>query len=59
MNRSVQTLRAGVAAPQAAKQTGHQEQADGAQDQQSGQQPDILRPEFQVEDVKTLVRDVQ
>ena len=52
-------LRAGVAAPDAADHTGDQEQRDRAQDQQAGKQPDVLRPELQVEEVKPFVIQVQ
>ncbi len=52
-------LRAGVAAPHAAEQTGDQEQADRGHDQQAGQVIDVLRPELEVEEIEALVPDRQ
>ena len=52
-------LRAGVAAPHAAEQTGHQEQPDRGHDQQAGQIVDVLRPEFQIEEIEPLMEQVE
>ena len=50
-------LRTGVAAPDAAEQAGDQEQRDRAHDQKAGQVIDVLRPEFEIEEVEALVPD--
>ena len=52
-------LRAGVAAPDAACQAGNQEQPNRAHDQQACQVVNILRPEFEVEEIEPLVPEVE
>ena len=45
-------LRAGIATPDATGEHGDEEQAEGADDQQPGQQHEVLRPEGGAEDVE-------
>src|SRR5690606_1923257 len=54
----VHALRAGVAAPDAAGEHGDEEQTEGADDQQPGQQHEVLRPEGGAEDVELAFRQV-
>ncbi|MCY1425338.1 hypothetical protein D9M71_411240 [compost metagenome] len=51
-------LRAGVAAPDATSEYGDEEQAEGADDQQPGEQDEILGPEGSAEDVELALGEV-
>ncbi len=51
-------LRAGIAAPDATGEHGDEEQAEGADDQQPGQQHEVLRPEGGAEDVELALGQV-
>ena len=51
-------LRAGIAAPDAPGQAGHEEQADGGQDEQAGQVVDLLRPDLDEEEIGAPVGQV-
>src|SRR5690606_20709065 len=51
-------LRAGVAAPDTTREGGDEEQAEGADDQQKGQQEEVLRLEGCAEDVELAGRQV-
>ena len=52
-------LRTGVAAPQAAGDRGEEEQRQRGDDQQPGEEDEILRPEHQAEDVELARRQVE
>ncbi|MNJ41979.1 hypothetical protein D3C77_369260 [compost metagenome] len=51
-------LRTGVAAPHPASEHGDEEQAEGGNDQQAGQQDEILRPDGGTEDVELALGQV-
>ena len=55
---SPDTLRAGITAPHASGENRNEEQAEGADDQQPGQQGEILRPEGGAEDEELAFRQV-
>ena len=49
----------GKATPDAAEKRGDKEEAEGRQDQQAGEIIDILRPEFEIEEVEAAIIDIQ